>query len=90
MFKNSLPIYLKQQHKKNSHSSDPFWDTAASELLLAFMFYLWYEAPEEEQNFAMVLEMLRNAEVKEDDDTYKSPVDILFDMLEKTLFTFQS
>lgn len=73
---------FKATTPKQAHSSDPFWDTSASELLLAFIFYLWYEAPEEEQNFSMVLEMLRNAEVKEDDDTYKSPVDILFDMLE--------
>ena len=73
---------FKATTPKNSNSSDPFWDTAASELLLALIFYLKYEAPEEEQNFSMVLEMLRAGEVKEDDDTYKSPLDILFDMLE--------
>jgi type IV secretion system protein VirD4 len=73
---------FKATTPKKSHSSDPFWDTAASELLLALIFYLWYEAPEEEQNFSMVLEMLRAGEVKEDDDTYRSPLDILFDMLE--------
>ena len=68
---------------KDSKSSDPFWDMAASTLLLALIFYLWYEAPFEEQNFSMVLEMLRAGEVREDDDDYKSPLDILFDLLEE-------
>lgn len=74
---------FKATTPKNAHSSDPFWDTAASELLLALIFYLKYEAPFEEQNFSMVMEMLRAGEVKEDDETYKSPLDILFDMLEE-------
>jgi type IV secretion system protein VirD4 len=51
-------------------------------LLSALIFYLRYEAPEEEQNFAMVMEMLRAADVKEDDDEYRSPLDDLFDILE--------
>ena len=63
-------------------SNDPFWDTAASMLLLALVFYLWYEAPEEEQNFPMVMEMLRAGEVREDDDSYVSPLDLLFNQLE--------
>ena len=58
------------------------WDTAASMLLLALVFYLWYEAPEEEQNFPMVMEMLRAGEVREDDDSYVSPLDLLFNQLE--------
>ena len=75
LFKSTTP--------KGSQSNDPFWDTAASMLLLALMFYLWYEAPEEEQNFSMILEMLRAGDVKEDDDFYVSPLDALFDKLEK-------
>lgn len=67
---------------KGSQSNDPFWDTAASMLLLSLVFYLWYEAPEEEQNFTMVMEMLRAGEVREDDDMYLSPLDILFEKLE--------
>ena len=51
-------------------------------LLLALIFYLKYEAPEEEQNFSMVLEMLRAGEVHEDDDCYVSPLDKLFSNLE--------
>ena len=74
LFKSTTP--------KGSSSNDPFWDTAASMLLLALVFYLKYEAPEDEQNFPMVLEMLRAGEVHEDDDTYVSPLDILFNRLE--------
>ena len=75
LFKSTTP--------KGSQSNDPFWDTAASMLLLSLIFYLWYEAPEEEQNFTMVMEMLRAGEFKEDDDMYLSPLDILFDKLEE-------
>ena len=74
LFKSTTP--------KGSQSNDPFWDTAASMLLLSLIFYLWYEAPEEEQNFTMVMEMLRAGDVKEDDDMYLSPLDILFERLE--------
>lgn len=73
---------FKATTPKGSQSSDPFWDTAASMLLLALIFYLKYEAPEEEQNFSMVMEMLRAGDVKEDDDNYISPLDILFSQLE--------
>ncbi|GAA6396744.1 VirD4-like conjugal transfer protein, CD1115 family [Solibaculum mannosilyticum] len=73
---------FKATTPKGSHSSDPFWDTAASMLLLALIFYLRYEAPPDEQNFPMVMELLRAGEVKEDDDDYQSPLDILFERLE--------
>ena len=73
---------FKATTPKGSQSNDPFWDTAASMLLLALVFYLWYEAPEEEQNFPMVMEMLRAGEVREDDDSYVSPLDLLFNQLE--------
>lgn len=73
---------FKATTPKGSQSNDPFWDTAASMLLLALVFYLWYEAPTEEQNFPMVMEMLRAGEVREDDDSYVSPLDLLFNQLE--------
>ena len=73
---------FKATTPKGSQSQDPFWDTAASMLLLALIFYLWYEAPKDEQNFPMVMEMLRAGEVKEDDDSFISPLDILFNQLE--------
>jgi len=74
LFKNTTP--------KGSQSQDPFWDQAATMLLLALVFYLHYEAPEDEQNFPMVMEMIRSGEVKEDNDEYLSPLDILFQRLE--------
>ena len=73
---------FKATTPKGSQSQDPFWDTAASMLLLALIFYLRYEAPEDEQNFPMVMEMLRAGEVREDDDSYQSPLDELFERLE--------
>ena len=73
---------FKATTPKGSQSNDPFWDTAASMLLLALVFFLWYEAPEDEKNFPMVMEMLRAGEVREDDDSYQSPLDELFDRLE--------
>lgn len=74
LFKNTTP--------KGAQSQDPFWDQAATMLLLALIFYLHYEAPPEEQNFPMVMEMIRAGEVREDDETYKSALDILFERLE--------
>ncbi|HMM06891.1 MAG TPA: type IV secretory system conjugative DNA transfer family protein [Clostridiales bacterium] len=73
---------FKATTPKGAQSQDPFWDTAASMLLLALIFYLQYEAPEEEQNFSMVMEMLRAGEVREDNDEYQSPLDELFNRLE--------
>ena len=73
---------FKATTPKGSQSQDPFWDTAASMLLLSLVFYLKYEAPPDEQNFPMVMELLRAGEVKEDDDGYVSPLDELFDRLE--------
>ena len=74
LFKNTTP--------KGSQSQDPFWDQAATMLLLALVFYLHYEAPPDEQNFPMVMEMIRAGEVKEDNDEFQSPLDELFERLE--------
>lgn len=73
---------FKATTPKGAQSQDPFWDTAASMLLMALIFYLKHEAPEDEQNFPMVMEMLRAGEVHEDDDYYQSPLDELFNRLE--------
>ncbi len=75
LFKSTTP-------KGSGASSDPFWDISAQMLLSALIFYLKYEAPEDEQNFATVGEMLRAGKVKEDDEDYESPLDILFKRLE--------
>ena len=69
LFKSTTP--------KGAQSQDPFWDTAAQMLLLALIFFLKYEAPEDEQNFAMVMDMIRYGEVDEEDNM-PSALDILF------------
>ena len=74
LFKSTTP--------KGARSNDPFWDTAAQMLLLSLIFYLMYEAPEDEQNFVMVMELLRAGDVHEDDDSYVSPLDMLMNRLE--------
>jgi len=73
---------FKATTPKGAVTQDPFWDTAASMLLLALIFYLKYEAPENEQNFDMVMELIRAGEVKEDNDKYQSILDELFNRLE--------
>lgn len=73
LFKSTTP--------KGAQSQDPFWDTAASMLLLALIFYLKYEAPEYEQNFSMVMELLRAGDVSEEEETV-SALDSLFYELE--------
>ena len=67
----------------NSHESDPFWTKAETALLQALILYLHSEAPEYEQNFSMVLRMMEYAEVKEEDEEYESPLDLLFMSLER-------
>ncbi len=74
LFKNTTP--------KGSQTQDPFWDQAAMMLLLSLIFYLHYEAPSYEQNFTMVMEMIRAGEVREDNDDFQSPLDVLFNRLE--------
>ena len=73
---------FKSTTPKGASSNDPFWDTAAQMLLLSLIFYLMYEAPEDEQNFVMVMELLRAGDVHEDDDSYVSPLDMLMNRLE--------
>jgi type IV secretion system protein VirD4 len=73
---------FKATTPKDAQPQDPFWDTAASMLLLALIFYLKYEAPPDEQNFDTVMEMIRAGDVKEDNDNYQSILDELFNRLE--------
>jgi type IV secretion system protein VirD4 len=74
IMKNTTPV--------GQQSSDPFWEKSETALLQAIVFYLFYEAPVSEQNFNQVMILLRAAEAKEDDENYKSKLDILFDILE--------
>ena len=64
-------------------SNDPFWEKAEIALDSALMLYLLYEAPVEEQNFEMLIYMMNFAEVREEDDQYRSPLDMLFRALEE-------
>ena len=73
---------IKNTTPKGSQSSDPFWEKSETALLQALMMYLLHEAPPEEQNFPMIMEMLASAQVKEEDEDYQSPLDVLFERLE--------
>ena len=68
---------------KGSHESDPFWTKAETALLQAIILMLFQEAPEYEQNFSMVMRVLEYAEVREEDDEYLSPLDLLFQAIER-------
>ena len=68
---------------KDSHESDPFWVKSETALLQAIILMLWQEAPEYEQNFSMVMRVLEYAEVKEEDEEYVSPLDLLFQAIER-------
>lgn len=70
LFKSTTP--------KGSQSQDPFWDTSASMLMLALIFYLHYEAPEDEQNFPMVMEMLRAGAIENEEENTNTALDRLF------------
>lgn len=74
---------IRNTTPKGSQSNDPFWEKSETALLEALCLYLLNEAPEDEQNFTMVMEMIVAAEPKEDDEDYMSPLDHLFDDLEK-------
>ena len=65
-------------------SSEDFWIKAERLLYCALIGYIWYEAEPEEKNFITLLELINACEAREDDETYKSPVDILFDELAQT------
>ena len=73
---------IRNTTPKGCSTNDPFWEKSETALLEALMLYLYHYAPEDEQNFTMVMEMLNYAEVKEDEEDYESPLDELFKRLE--------
>ena len=75
---NCLMVNTKGEGK----SGDDFWQKAEALLYTALIGYLHYEAPEEEQNFATLLEFLNAMEVREDDEAFQNPVDLMFEALE--------
>ena len=68
--------------KKEGSGGDPFWEAAETLLFTALIGYIHYEAPEEEQNFATLLEFINSMEVREDDEEFQNPVDLMFADLE--------
>ena len=77
---NTLIANTKGEGEK---SSEDFWVKAERLYYCALIGYIWYEAPDEEKNIITLLDMINASEAKEDDENYKSPVDLLFDRLEK-------
>ena len=76
---NCLMVNTKGEGK----SGDDFWQKAETLLYTALIGYIHYEAPEEEQNFATLLEFINAMEVREDDEEFKNPVDLMFDELKE-------
>lgn len=69
--------------KGEGKSGDDFWVKAETLLYTALIGYIYYEAPTNEQNFSTLVEMINAMEVREDDETFKNAVDLLFDALEQ-------
>ena len=64
-------------------SSEDFWTKSEKLLYQAYIGYIWYEAPDEEKNFSTLLQFINDSEVREDDETYKNGIDLMFDELEE-------
>ena len=75
--------FIQNTTPKGAHESDPFWTKSETALDAALMLYLLHEAPPEEQTMEMMLTMIEYSAVKEDDDDYQSPLDLLFEALEE-------
>ena len=78
-----LVTTLMTNTRGEGKGGDPFWDKAEKLLLTSLIAYIHYEAPEEEQNFATLLEFLNIMEVREDDEEFQNPVDLMFEDLAK-------
>ena len=77
-----LVTTLMTNTKGEGSGGDPFWEKSERLLLTALIAYLHYEAPVEEQNFSTLIEFINAMEVREDDEEFKNPVDLMFDALE--------
>ena len=78
-----LTTTLIANTKGDGKSGDEFWTKAETLLYCALIGYIHYEAPREEQNFATLIEFLNAMEVREDDETFQNPVDLMFEALKK-------
>ena len=74
---------IRNTTPKGSQTNDPFWEKSETALLEGLCLFLLHEAPKEEQNFTMVMEMIAAADVREDDEYYISPLDRLFNDLQR-------
>lgn len=68
---------------EGQQSGEDFWVKAEKLYYTALIAYIWYEAPEEEQNFAMLIDLIDASEAREDDENFKNAVDLLFEELEE-------
>lgn len=75
--------FIQNTTPKNAHQNDPFWEKSETALDAALMLYLLHEAPPEEQTMEMILTMIEYGAAKEDDDSYQSALDLLFEALEE-------
>ena len=80
---NTIMVNTKGEGEK---SSEDFWSKAERLLYCALIGYIWYEAPEEEQNFATLLEFINASETREDDEAFKNAVDMLFFPVPQTAY----
>ena len=78
-----LVTALIQNTKGDGKNSDDFWTKAETLLYCALIGYLFYEAPEEEQNMNTLVDLINRMDVREDDETYQNAIDILFEKLEE-------
>lgn len=78
-----ITTLLKNTTPPKASQGDPFWEKSETALLQAICYFLYYEVPKEDQNFGNVMTLLRAAEVKEDNDDYKSPLDMVFEELKE-------
>ena len=78
-----LTTTLMANTKGDGKGGDPFWDKAEALLYCALIGYIHYEAPKEEQNFATLIEFINAMEVREDDEDFQNPVDLMFEDLKK-------
>lgn len=78
-----LTTTLMTNTKGEGKGADPFWDKAETLLYCALIGYIHYEAPREEQNFATLIEFINAMEVREDDEDFQNPVDLMFEDLKK-------
>ncbi|WP_324825138.1 VirD4-like conjugal transfer protein, CD1115 family [Sinanaerobacter sp. ZZT-01] len=78
-----ISCLIRNTTPSNSSVNDPFWEKAETALLQALFFFIWYKLPKDEQNFNTVLRLIRMAVVDEEDSSFESDLDILFEQLRK-------